>query len=280
MAFIAMKGTFHVAGYSPDGDSIRFKAENEKNWDLMNGPRVKLNARKHAQLRFEGIDTLETHYNSFHQPLQFGQLATDFLIEELKITDVVWDKEHGRVIQASDGTEGYILTRSAEKYGRPVSFVFSNDVDFEDGEEIFLDAKLIKKSINYKTVKEGLAYCTFYSGLFYDLRNELAKATVKARTESKGFWAYDRTIAGVEADGIATALQQKYVILPKLFRRIMSYMGNGGEISGFIDYLRADPEPILLLSNNHFTYFHNAVSLQDNIVKMITYPEDIVFIEI
>ena len=60
----------------------------------------------------------------------------------------------------------------------------------------------------------------------------------------------------------------------------MSYMGNGGEISGFIDYLRADPEPILLLSNNHFTYFHNAVSLQDNIVKMIMYPEDIVFIEI
>jgi hypothetical protein len=32
MPFLVIKGTFHVAGYSADGDSIRFQADNEANW--------------------------------------------------------------------------------------------------------------------------------------------------------------------------------------------------------------------------------------------------------
>ena len=56
MPFFVIKGTFHIKGYSPDGDSIRFKADNEANWDKLSGPRVNLNARCHAQLRLEAID--------------------------------------------------------------------------------------------------------------------------------------------------------------------------------------------------------------------------------
>ena len=67
MSFKVIKGTFHVVGYSPDGDSIRFKADKESNWDLLKGPKVKLNSKKHAQLRIEAIDTLETHYKGEHQ---------------------------------------------------------------------------------------------------------------------------------------------------------------------------------------------------------------------
>jgi hypothetical protein len=29
MPFVMIKGTFHIKGYSPDGDSIRFKAHNQ-----------------------------------------------------------------------------------------------------------------------------------------------------------------------------------------------------------------------------------------------------------
>lgn len=60
MTFQAIKGTFHVVGYSPDGDSIRFKADNPGRWQDLAG-RVKLNTKGHAQLRIEAIDTLETH---------------------------------------------------------------------------------------------------------------------------------------------------------------------------------------------------------------------------
>jgi hypothetical protein len=62
MSFHVIRGTFHVVDYAPDGDSIRFEADNEDQWDLLAGPPPRLNGRGHAQLRLEAIDTLETHY--------------------------------------------------------------------------------------------------------------------------------------------------------------------------------------------------------------------------
>lgn len=278
MPFIAIKGTFHVTGYSPDGDSIKFKAENEENWKLLGGLQVKLNAKKHAQLRIEGIDTLETHYFNFHQPLEFAQGATDFLLKELKIENVIWDNQRNRVISSNDSTKGFILTRKTEKYRRPISFVFTDDVNFSDGDEVWLDEELIKRSINYKLVREGLAFCTFYKDLFYDLREELTKAAFKTRLENKGFYLHDKTTTGVEVTGIRV-LEEDDIILPKLFRRIVSYLENGGSIYGFIDNLKSKPEPILILSQNHFTHLHNVISLQDKVVKLLVNPEDIVFLD-
>ncbi|MFZ5966231.1 MAG: thermonuclease family protein [Bacillota bacterium] len=276
MSFIAIKGTFHVTGYSPDGDSIRFMAQREENWGLLKGPHVKQNAKKHVQLRFEGIDTLETHYKGFHQPKEFAEKATDFLLKQLNIKNIVWNRS--RVERADDGTEGYILTRTTEQNRRPVAFVFSNNVNFSDGESVYLDVKLIKKSINYKLVREGLAYCTFYKGLFYDLREALTKAAYKAREENKGFWPLDKTTLGVEVTG-RQALEEEHIILPKLFRRVMSYLENGGDMSGFIEYLKTDPEAVFILSNSHFTHFHNVVFLEDNTVKLTANPEDLIFLD-
>jgi len=45
MSFTLIKGTFHVLGYSPDGDSIRFKAKDASLWKKLSGPAVELNAR-------------------------------------------------------------------------------------------------------------------------------------------------------------------------------------------------------------------------------------------
>jgi hypothetical protein len=56
MSFTLIKGTFHVLGYSPDGDSIRFKAKDASLWKKLSGPTVEMNARGHAQLRIEAVD--------------------------------------------------------------------------------------------------------------------------------------------------------------------------------------------------------------------------------
>ena len=48
--------------------SIRFKAINPLNWLALEGTKVELNKKQHAQLRIEAIDTLETHYENQHQP--------------------------------------------------------------------------------------------------------------------------------------------------------------------------------------------------------------------
>jgi hypothetical protein len=88
MPFVVIKGTFHVEGYSPDGDSVRFMAENREHWAKLSGRRAELNAKDHAQLRFEAIDTLETHYLNMHQPLALATGALERLLEGLNITDV------------------------------------------------------------------------------------------------------------------------------------------------------------------------------------------------
>ena len=101
MPFRVIRGTFHVLGYSPDGDSIRFKADNETTWSLLGGPPVRLNAKRHAQLRLEAIDTLETHFLGFHQPPDLAIKALDFLLHELGITGVHWDTLMTRITEAN-----------------------------------------------------------------------------------------------------------------------------------------------------------------------------------
>ena len=158
MPFFAIKGTFHVTGYSPDGDSIRFKANNKSRWNLLSGRKVKLNAKEHAQLRIEAIDTLETHYKQEHQSLDFADKATKRLFKLLGIKNVKWNDKRSKVISAADGIAGYILARMAERYGRPVCFVFDSSMGWTDGQGIHLDKAKAKKSVNFKMLRAGLAY--------------------------------------------------------------------------------------------------------------------------
>lgn len=187
MPFHLIRGTFHVVGYSPDGDSIRFQADDREQWKLLDGPPVDLNARGHAQLRIEAIDTLETHYQGHHQPLKLANKALRFLLDELGIKKVKFD-QNGKVISARDGTRGYILSRKVEKNRRPVSFVFAGEAEEEDGAPVFLRPDRLEDSVNYKSALAGLAYPTYYTGLFSDLRKKITAAVTQARKGGgKGF---------------------------------------------------------------------------------------------
>jgi endonuclease YncB( thermonuclease family) len=282
MSFRVIKGTFHVVGYSPDGDSIRFKAVNEANWALLEGKKVKLNAKKHAQLRIEAIDTLETHYGTppQHQPVKLAEAAGDRLLELLGITDVKWNATHSKVISAKDGTEGYIITRMAEENGRPVSFVFDATAGLADSQEIFVDNALAKKSINLRMLKEGLAYPTFYDGLFYDLREQFAKTTQKTRKKRKGVWGADKTNTFIKINSLPD-VTETFVLLPKLFRRIVAFITEAGAFDAkqFLDYLKKHPERILVLSKLHFTHFDNVFEVDTSgQIRMTELPEDLVFL--
>ena len=75
-----IEGTYRIIGAQPDGDSIRFYPNNPSEWDLVDGAhRVQTNTAGGAQLRLDGIDTLETHYSTtagiLHQPLELAQAA-------------------------------------------------------------------------------------------------------------------------------------------------------------------------------------------------------------
>jgi hypothetical protein len=279
MPFHLIKGTFHAVGYSPDGDSIRFQADDSGNWDLLDGPRVGLNARGHAQLRIEAIDTLETHYLGHHQPLELANEATHFLLAALGIKKVKFDKAGTKVVSAQDGTPGYILARKTEKYRRPVAFVFAGDAEEADGAQVFLHSDRLEDSVNYKSALAGMAYPTYYSGLFSELRKKMTSAVNKAQKgHGKGIWAQDKTSKGFTVSSLASVTDDE-VILPKLFRRIVNFMGDGGNIDGFKDYLAANPDPVLELKTGHFTNLDTFVEVAGNKVKLNVEPEGLIFIE-
>lgn len=276
MPFFVIKGTFHIEGYSPDGDSVRFRADSKKHWAKLSGRPVELNAKDHAQLRFEAIDTLETHYLDMHQPLDLAIGALEHLLEGLGITDVEWDETRSRVTAANDGTEGYILSRAVEENGRPVAFVYAGASREEDGSEIFLNADMMRQSLNHRALEVGVAYPTYYEGLFHDLREALTEAVGRAREAERGVWAEDRTNAGFEVESLGS-ITDEHVVLPKLFRRLAEYLEAGGSVAGFKEFLEAREEGIIVISTVHPTHFDTVVEVEGNTVRMTEPPENLIF---
>ena len=276
MPFVCIKGTFHVEGYSPDGDSVRFMADNKEHWAKLFGREAELNAKDHAQLRFEAIDTLETHYLNMHQPLELATGALEGLLEGLNIIDVEWNETRTRVTAANDGTQGYILSREVEENGRPVAFVYAGSAPEEDGSEVFLDADRMRQSLNHRALKEGLAYPTYYKGLFHDLREALSETVGRAREAQLGVWAEDRTNAAFEVEGLES-ITEEHVVLPKLFRRLAEYLEVGGSVAGFKEFLEAKHEEVIVISTVHPTHFDTVVEVEGNTVRLTEPPENLIF---
>lgn len=284
MPFTIISGSFHVVGYSPDGDSIRFQADNVSHLFDLDGSDPRVNARGHAQLRIEGIDTLETHFNPaggggvLRQPELFAQQATDLLLAYLGIDNVVWNAGHAQVVSANDGKRGFILSRSVEKNGRPVAFVFAGDPPGPDGGDFRLEADFLRSSYNHLALDQGLSYATYYWGLFHDLREEMTAAVTSARDAGRGLYAQDVTTNGFEINTVAD-LTDNCVIMPKLFRRLAEYFVSTGTIVGFKEVLAESREPVLEIETANFTHFDTFVEQApgSSRVRLTVHPEELVF---
>jgi endonuclease YncB( thermonuclease family) len=283
MPFKIIRGTYHVQGYSPDGDSVRFQPVNADAVRGLSGPPARINGRGHVQLRIEAIDALETHFSppggngALHQPLGLAHEATDLLLDFLGIRNVQWNAEHRLVVSADDGTAGYILSKAVEKNGRPVAFVFRGDPPGNDGDDIRVEPGDLHNSYNHLALERGLAYPTYYKGLFADLREELTRVAVAARQSGKGIWAEDRT-GGVDVPNLQ-AITDEHPILPKLFRRLSEYMVNFGSVRGFKDKLEQSREPVLDLVTQNFTHFDTFIEEQGDRIALTRGPEQLVFDE-
>ena len=286
MPFILIKGTFHVVGYAPDGDSVRFKADNAAHWEKIDGT-PKRNKKDHIQLRFEGIDALETHYRprnkgakDHHQPLAYAQGARSFMLATLGIENVVWGEKGKEVVSADDGVKGYILTRQVDnpKYGRPVSFVFAGEANEQGGSEVMLKPVRVRQSVNYKLLAAGHAYPTYYQTLFSDLREELTRAVKRARNANakRGLWKADKT-GGLNFNGLAS-ITDVHPILPKLFRRLVEHVESGGQLSTFRQFLNDKGDGVLILPQaNHTSALDAVVTVKGKRVSLTVAPENLVF---
>lgn len=284
-----IKGTFQTVGASPDGDSVRFYPTDPEAFTKA-GLRVRLNSRGGAQLRLEGIDALETHYQSqaqgggkWHQHPPLAREAADALLTGLGFRSVERDEDGTVTKSVPKMVNGHILTRFADKYGRPVSFAFKGlRGRAKDGSLVHLDRASVRSSANFVMLEAGHAYPTFYSLLYLDLRQAMAEASVTAREAKAGIWAHDHGGAGFELTSRAQ-LQEEIVLLPKLFRRLVDYLGldetGGVSLSGFGHYLDTRDDRLFTTPEGQSTELSTLVEITRQLLRLTVEPERIVFLE-
>jgi len=275
MNYKIIQGTFHVAGFSPDGDSIRFQAKNDTHWDAFAWKKQANKNSKKKQLRFEAIDALETHYEESHQPRSFGIAALDVLLKMLGIDKVILNLSLTRIYSAADGTDGFIACQALDVYDRPVSLVFAKNASLRDGDEVTLDDLPMDACVNMKMAKMGLVYPTFYSTMEEGLLDVFTKLTKTCRDKQVGLWALDKT--GYFTIWNTTTIADDIVILPKIFRRLTTFFQDSSDFSQLTDYLGKKKDKVKIRSTGQTTYLSKLLEIDGRNIRFAYKPEDLIF---
>ncbi len=277
------RGKRHV-GAQPDGDSVWFRPRNPAHLAQLDGRSAELNAGGCAQLRIEAIDALELHYSGSHQQRDLAVAARD-LLTSLLGTTVTYSGGEGLSVRTADPhpIPGYICTRSVDPYGRPVSFAFAGAVDGPDRKDgVWVTPAMLRKSLNYKLVRAGHAYPTFYTGLPVDLREVVLEAADDAWGDDAGMWPHDRSMKGVSIPSLEAL--EAVAIWPKLYRRLRSYFGDQGNTAGlgkFDQWIRSDPDrddQLFILSKGELANLHDVIRVKGNRIGMKFWPEDLIIV--
>ena len=186
-------GEFVIIGKQPDGDSVRFKADNPGLFSkLKNAGRLKESKDGTVQLRFEGIDAPELHYGGTLQPL--GRESRDRLLEWIGFRNVRY-RELTVSGSSPERVRGAILSASVERNGRPVAYVLGNAeaTGLRDGSNMNVDDTRLRLTLNALSLERGMSYFTVYSSMPEAQIKTFRALTEKARTTKLGVWARDKT---------------------------------------------------------------------------------------
>ena len=292
MPYKLIKGEFHIhypdiprSGPEPDGDTLKFYPDHpglvESLQQAGRGP--DFNRRGMVNLRFEGIDALETHFNESHQNLEWANAARDAVLEACGFGAITFFPDLPNKVASVEHhpRRGYILAGGLDAFGRIISFVFAGDPYFVDGAEIWASEETIRTSINMKLLQEGLAYPAFYTSLPCELRDVLAIATVESRNNLEQMWAdaipVDQNVLIPDMETL-----ESLTLWPKLFRRLSSYFSAGYQnLDNFDAWLRADPinrDDRLILPDRELGNMHDIVVVEGNHLHMRYQPEELVIL--
>jgi endonuclease YncB( thermonuclease family) len=219
----AIFGEFVIIGKQPDGDSVRFKADNPSLLaKLKNASRLKESSDGTVQLRFEGIDAPELHYGGTLQPL--GRESRDRLLQWIGFRNVRYSNL--TVTGSSpERVRGAILSAVVEKNGRPVAYVLgaAEATGLKDDSSIAVDDTRLRLTLNALSLEQGMSYFTVYNSMPEAQIKTFQQLTTKARAAKLGIWAVDKTkeFTLENAESIGESGQ---LILPKLFRRATDYL--------------------------------------------------------
>lgn len=259
MPFTLIKGKFVPKAGTPDGDSVRFKANDTIYFLKLKGRAVDINFdNRTVQTRFEGIDAIE---KGATKPLSVD--AKNSLLSLIRYDE-----------NTSQEPDGYILSRMVDPHGRPICFAFSGSTDSRDGSDIFLDQAMVRNSVNYKQIVAGFAYPLYYDTLFAELRETFSEALHSAKQSSAGYWPTDATMTGVTISD-TSSLSTINPIWPKLWRRLDEYFNNHQNLNDFLTWLDAKGERVDILPSMERKGLDDVVKVQGNNVGLTESPENL-----
>ncbi len=270
-------GTFHVKGFSPDGDSIRFQARDQTHWEFFTwkGDAAKKKDDKRKQLRVESIDALETHYEGYHQPRTFALAALESLLEMIGIKNVTYSLSQTQIVDADDGKSGFIASASIDPFGRPVSYLFPKSAKLTDGALMDSDNLPIENSLNFELAREGLVYPTFYIGTDRAFAEKIRAVVARARKTKRGIWSIDRTSDFTLYD--IRTLQEDILLLPKLFRRLVKFFDGNSDFGMLSDYMKRQKDKLELWDGTKKDSLADLMKISGRRIQMKMPPEDILF---
>ena len=258
MKFTLIKGSFKPKTGQPDGDSVRFQADDPTLWDRIPGhPNTVASS---VQLRFEGIDTLE---KAAITPL--STLAKESMLNLIGFHET-----------DQPAPPGYILTNGFT-IKRPVCFVFAGDSRRKDGAQVSLDAALLRDSVNYRQAQTGYAYPLFYNTLDAQTRNALAEVIGIVAQRPLGNWPTDATQTGVT---VRTGADLATIppIWPKLWRRLETFLKKNRPLAEFVPFLASKNERMRIASSGKERGFSEIVAVQGNQVRMTESSSELIVI--
>lgn len=222
---LAIRGHAVIVGYEPDGDSVRFIADDPSLFtNLKRAYKIRRSPRDGSvQLRLDGIDAPELHYGGAAQPS--GDTARDWLLGQLGFHNVEYKPHSTAVTSATpDSIPAVIYTAASDPNGRPISYLQVRATHPpKDGTWTHVTSAILDRTINAHALKTGVAYPTFYSSTPVEHMTHLRALAQTAREHKAGVWDADRSSLFQLTDQSSIGPNGQ-LILPKLFRRCTDYL--------------------------------------------------------
>ncbi len=286
--FHLIRGSFVIIGKQPDGDSVRFIADDTGLFSsLKNHNRIKFSKDNSVQLRFEAIDAPELHYLGQAQPL--GDTSRDALLKQMGFDKLGFKADNATVTAATPATvRGAVLSNAVEVNGRPISYVLlGKDANgFKDGALVKLTNALLQKTLNTKQLLSGMAYYTVYSSTPEVIRVFLRGIATQAKNTKQGIWAQDKS-TNFKLENKNSINQYGVLVLPKLFRRCVAYFNAKAKNPGLgsiIDWMQASqntsiPEDDLVKTKGQTVRLSSLLRVNGSEVQFVADTLEIVFVE-
>lgn len=294
LRYTLIKGQFHIfypdmprQGPEPDGDTLKFLADDPTLVEGLQrfgyrGPAF--NGRQMVNIRFEGIDALETHYQEMHQKMDLAEAARDFMLGKAGFGEVDFWSDLPEKVQSVENhpRPGYVLANGIDIFGRIIAFVYAGSINSKDGKKFMLTSQKMSDSLNAELVRQGQAYPTLYTSLPVDLQQMMKDLTAQAFNAGRGLWPED-TVNPNYWQSVSNLVElQELVMWPKLFRRMARYFSGGFTgLSGFDSWLRADPtdrDDRVQLPDGELGNMHDLLDIDGNWITMKYWPEEIVIL--